>query len=461
MLTTERKEMLVHIPEYDAGKQYPGPKSWEMLQEIRRYVLVEPYPFVMDLPKCEGMYIATVDGQRLLDFAGFFGAKLIGYNHPRMFEPDFLKRLQYAGITKTPNPDLLTPECLAFYRKLHEIAPRCMRNPQLEAYAINSGAEAVENMMKYLINLHAEKCQKRETDVRTARFIYFDSAFHGRTVFALNVTQLEHAPVVTRGFQGIIPGNLRMAFPAVDAERDDELNTRETQHALADLDSVMRRHGPEIVAVIIEPIQGAGGHRVAQPEFFRGLSELCHKHDVYLGLDEVQTAGGQTGDFFMADQLDLPHPPQVIATGKKLGCGVIYMLRPMHDRDVLDSTWGGSLCDMVRFVQEMKIVREEQLIEAVPEKAKHLCAVLDRVIANHKDLVGNRRGMGLYQGFTLREPSDRARLLAIARETQHLLLLGAGADTIRLRPCLHVSKDHIDLFGEKLDAALAQLGKEK
>ena len=106
---------------------------------------------------------------------------------------------------------------------------------------------------------------------------------------------------------------------------------------------------------------------MALPRFFRALSELAHKYDTFLGFDEVQTAGGQAGTFWAIDQFDLPHPPQAVASAKKLGCGVVYMLYPMEDHGVLDSTWGGHLADMVRFVQEMKIVRREKLIEAVPE----------------------------------------------------------------------------------------------
>ena len=82
---------------------------------------------------------------------------------------------------------------------------------------------------------------------------------------------------------------------------------------------------------MVEPIQGAGGHRVAEPEFFRRLSALAHQYGVSLGFDEVQTAGGQTGTFFAIDQFDLPHPPTAVAVAKKLGNGAIYMLKPMDD----------------------------------------------------------------------------------------------------------------------------------
>jgi L-lysine 6-transaminase len=134
--------------------KYPGPKSAAMIDELRRYVISDPYPYVIDLAASEGMWLATVDGQRLFDWTGYYASKWIAHNHPRLFEPEYLRRLSFAANNKVANVDFLTPECLAYYRTLHEVAPRCMRGDRLEVYAVNSGAEAVENMMKYLITLH-------------------------------------------------------------------------------------------------------------------------------------------------------------------------------------------------------------------------------------------------------------------------------------------------------------------
>src|ERR1700733_14902338 len=105
------------------GGKFPGPRSRVMLEELSRYVIAEPYPFVIDLEHCEGMWLATVDGQKIFDWAGYFGSKLIAHNHPRLYEVEYLKRLARAANNKTSNPDLLTPECLEYYRLLYEIAP--------------------------------------------------------------------------------------------------------------------------------------------------------------------------------------------------------------------------------------------------------------------------------------------------------------------------------------------------
>lgn len=435
-----------------------GAVSAAMLAELRRYVVMDPQPFAIDPQRCHGSWLVSVDGQAILDFGGYYGSKLIAHNHPGLYDADYVQRLVTAANNKIPNPDFLSADCLAYYRRLFEIAPRCMCGHAIELYAVNSGAEAVENMVKYLINLHDEKQLARGRLVGTRRFIYFDSAFHGRTIFALNITQVPHDPLITEDFRGLVQGNLQVPFPAMDADALPEDNAARARRSLEIVEDCLRRYRGEIVGIIIEPIQGAGGHRVAPPEFFQGLSRLAHDYDTYLGFDEVQTAGGQLGTMFAIDQYDLPYPPQAVAVGKKFANGVVYMLHTMHDQGILDSTWGGSLADMVRFVREMQIVAEEGLIEQVPLKAQHLVEGLGALRRRHPELIANVRGTGLYQGFsTCGYPAGA--LADLALRCEDLLLLTAGPTSIRLRPTLSVSHDDIDLLLEKLERCLISLAQ--
>lgn len=435
-------------------------RTEEMLAELGRYVIAEPWPFVVDLDRSRGMWLATLDGRMLFDWGGYYGSKLIGHNHPRMQEPEYVQRLIRAANNKVANPDFLTEDCLRYYREVYNLAPRCIRNDRLEVYAVNSGAEAVENMMKYLINLHLQPVPPRQRAKKRRRFIYFDQAFHGRTVFALAVTGLKHQPQVKQDFEGFDHQNIRISFPAINTDDPPERNRMRTRRALRQVRAALKADREGIVGIIVEPLQGAGGHRVAEPDFYRGLSALAHEFGVFLGFDEVQTAGGQTGTFFAIDQFDLPYPPQAVAAAKKMACGVVYMRYPMKDRGVLDSTWGGTLADMVRFVQEMRIVRDERLIEQVPEKTEMLVDVLRCLANKYSDMICNVRGMGLYQGFSLRRKEDTPRLVKLARDAEELLLLKAGTDSIRLRPVLDVSHDEIDEFGLRLDRVLARLRQE-
>ena len=436
--------------------RFPGAKSRVLLDELNKYVIATPYPFVVDLEHCEGMYLATIDGQRLFDWAGYFGSKLIGHNHPRLYEPDYVKRLVRAANNKVANPDFLTPECLEYYRMLYRVAPLSMQNDRLEVYAVNSGAEAVENMMKYLIARFNAKRRVQNKSITNRRFIYFDQAFHGRTVFALGVTQTLD-PVATKDFHGLTQGGIKLPFPAINTSESDLLNQQRTDDALRMIESTLSQMSDEIVGIIVEPIQGAGGQRAALPRFFQGLSELAHRFDVYLAFDEVQTSLGATGRMFAIDHFDLPHPPLAVAVGKKFGAGAVYMLEPLEDIGVLDSTWGGTLADMVRVVQEMKIVEDENLIERAATNGKRLADGLQAIAMSPRSPIYNVRGIGLYQGFSLATAEAKSRLVTVALDKFDLLLLGAGANSVRTRPNLSVTAEEVDHFLELLQAALGKL----
>ncbi len=441
-----------------ATQRYPGPISTQMIDELQRYVVMDPQPFAIDLSQCHGSYLGTVDGQSVLDFGGYYGSKLIAHNHPELSDPDYQRRLFLAANNKVPNPDFLTRECLDYYRLLLRLAPACMkRSKTLEAYVVNSGAEAIENVMKYLINLHHQRHPTNSATVGKRRFIYFDNAFHGRTIAALNVTQIAHDPLITEDFRGLVRGNLQVPFPSIDADASHQVNDAKSQKSLKIIEACLQKYPGEIVGILVEPIQGAGGHNVAQGRFFVELSELAHRYNTCLAFDEVQTAGGQLGDIFACDQWYLPHPPQAVAVGKKFANGVVYMLETMDDRGVLDSTWGGSLSDMVRFCQEWKIVEQEKLIDKVMNKADRMLRGLLGLQRQFPTLLHNIRGAGLYQGFSIRGDGKAGRLIDLALQEQNLFLLGAGLRSIRLRPSLSVTENEIDELMIRLTACLNRL----
>ena len=116
------------------------------------------------------------------------------------------------------------------------------------------------------------------------------------------------------------------------------------------------------------------------------------------------------------------------------------------------------MADMVRFVEEMRIVRDERLLEAVPDKAMRLADGLDELVRRFPDTFSNRRGLGLYQGFSLPDAAAKAAFLERAREQEQLLLLGAGKQSIRLRPPLDVTELEIDDLLARL-ARLAQANR--
>jgi L-lysine 6-transaminase len=122
------------------------------------------------------------------------------------------------------------------------------------------------------------------------------------------------------------------------------------------------------------------------------------------------------------------------------------MQRSLIDHNVFDSTWSGTLADMVRFVQEWSIVEREDLLEQVHAKSQKLSDGLRSLAWRHRDLITNVRGVGLYQGFTLGAPLTRQNFVAAALARHSLLLMPAGTDSIRLRPSLSVTNADIELL---------------
>lgn len=440
-----------------AKKQFPGPKSKILLDQFNKYTSAGKKPFVIDLEKCHDSFIVTVDGQEILDFENHYASKLIAYNHPALFEPEYTKRLLLAANNKTANPDHVTPEIVEYYKLLHEIAPKCMKSGNIDIVCFNSGAEAVENGMKYCVNLWYEKNKNNPlASLVKPCFISFDKAFHGRSVYTLSVTDMPHAPHVTEDFHGLVTENIRLPFPECDFDGQDEWNNGRIENSLYLIEKELYRNHGKIAGIIFEIIPGAGGHLVTKSDFFVGLSKLSNKYDIPMIADEVQSSAGNTGSVFMCDSLNLPHPPTVVCSAKKFGCGVVYLLNPMKNPSILDSTWSGSLVDMVRFVQEMKVVREEKLIEQVPKKSKYLIKKLKTLSENY-GIIFNVRGAGLYQGFTVRSNELRNWITDIALQEENLLLMWAGTDSIRLRPHLHLTLEDIDSMVERLERVFEKI----
>jgi len=432
-------------------------------RDFYRLCLTENYPFALDLRACHGSYLHTVEGQDILDWAGFYGSKMIAYNHPRLYDPAYVERLLVAANNKVPNPDYFTPECLAFYRKLASYAPECMKNAaDLEVYAVNSGAEAIENMMKYLISKHNRHTSQSRKGL-PKRFIFFKNSFHGRTVFALSITNIQKE-VITGDFQTLYSHNLQASFPSCcfsppGEDRYQAMNDQIIDRSLFEIERYLDNYPGQVVGVICEPIQSAGGHHVTLPRFFHELSGLTASHHVYLAFDEIQTGLGSTGRTYAIDHYDLAEPPQAVAVAKKMGVGAIFMLDRLEDVGVLDSTWGGPLVDMVRVTQELEIVEEEGLIPAAAVKGETVRNGLWELARKYPGWMENIRGTGLCLGFTV-PGGCRDRVVETALHEELLLLLEAGFDSIRLRPNLSITREEIEEFFLRLERTLILLAKE-
>ena len=411
---------------------------------IKRHMLVDGFPMVIDLEKSKGCRLVDAKGGRTyLDFFMFFASVPIGFNHPRLLEPDFVDKLAAVAVNKPSNSDFYTTHMAEFVEACDRYAiPENL--PHM--FLVSGGALGVENALKaafdYKVRRNFAKGAKNETGTRV---IHFRDAFHGRSGYTLSLTNTD--PVKTDYFPKFDwprISNPRVTFPL--AEHLDQVIQLENK-AKDEIKEAVRRYGDDLAALIIEPIQGEGGDNHYRPEFFQFLREITEENDIMFVCDEVQTGVGLTGKFWAYEHMGVE--PDAIAFGKKMQtCGVLASTKfdavdsvfKMSGR--INSTWGGNLVDMVRAARYLQIIAEEDLVENARVVGEYLLTSLQKLGEDYPDVVTNVRGRGLMCAFDL--PADRRdRFRALALENG-LIVVGCGKRSIRFRPPLNLSKEEVD-----------------
>ena len=395
-------------------------KSKVYLDEFSKYVIMQPFPFVVDLKNSHGMWIHTVDDDELFDWCGYYGSKFIGHNHPKMFEPAYVEKLVYAANNKMANPDFLTPECVEYYRKLYELAPKCMVNPDLEIYAVNSGAEANENALK-VASFHTNK----------SRVIAFDNSFHGRTSAAVAVTDNKKivAPLNAQQVVTFLPLN---QIDLVEAEL---------------------KKG-DVCAVIIEPIQGVGGLDQGTTEFFQALEKVCKANEVILILDEVQSGYGRSGKFFAHQHHGIN--PDIVTTAKGMGNGfpiggVLISPKFKASYGLLGTTFGGSHLACAAGIAVLDVMESKNLMENTNKVSEYFFEAI-KVIPEIIKVKG--RGLMLGVEFDFDVSALRKKMII----EKHIFTGGANnKNLLRILPPLTITTDAIDTFIVALQESLAEL----
>jgi 4-aminobutyrate aminotransferase/(S)-3-amino-2-methylpropionate transaminase len=277
--------------------EIPGPRSRAICERSAEAVaraLALTFPVVVE--SAQGAALTDVDGNTFIDFAGGIGSLNVGHSHPRVLEAahEQLDRFSHTDFTLIPYEPYV-----ALAERLGALVP--ISGPVKAAF-FNSGAEAVENAVKF-----ARLATKRPA------VIAFEGAFHGRTLMALSLTS-KVAPYKL-GLGPFAPEVYRVPFP-------HPYRGVTTEQALSALERALRTHvAPEAVAaMIVEPVQGEGGFIVAPPEFLAGLREVCDRHGIVLIADEVQSGFGRTGRFFGIEHAGVE--PDLVCVAKSIANGL-------------------------------------------------------------------------------------------------------------------------------------------
>jgi acetylornithine/N-succinyldiaminopimelate aminotransferase len=355
----------------------------------------------------EGPYIFAQDGSRYLDFGAGIAVNAFGYSHPELVEA---LREQAGKLWHTSNL-YRVPGQESLSRKLVDATFADT------AFFTNSGAEAIECSIKMARRYHFVNGAPERF-----RIITFEGAFHGRTLAA-----------IAAGGQ---PKYLEGFGPKVEGFDQVPLN---------DLKAVEAAITPETAAILIEPIQGEGGIRVAAPEFLRALRKLCDEYGMLLIFDEIQTGVGRTGKLFAYENVGVE--PDIMAIAKGIGAGYPMgaCLATAEAAKGLTAgthgtTFGGNPLGMAVGNKVMDLVLAPGFLEHVRKMANYFRQQLARLIAEHPSVFEELRGEGLMLGLKTKVPNTEF----IARLRAHgMLAIGAGENVVRLLPPLNIDETHM------------------
>jgi L-lysine 6-transaminase len=422
---------------------------------LREHLLVDGFPFVLDLARSAGSTLVDQrDGTAYLDLFTFFASSALGMNHPALVDDAvFTADLLEAARNKPSNSDVFTVPMARFV----ETFSRVLGDPALpHLFFVEGGALAVENALKVAFDWKSRWNEAHGIDSQLGtKVLHLREAFHGRSGYTLSLTNTD--PVKVDRFP-------KFAWPRIPApyetERGDVV-AREAE-ALAAARAAFEQHRHDIACFIMEPVQGEGGDHHFRPQFLQAMQALCHEFDALLVLDEVQSGCGLTGTAWAYQQLGVQ--PDVVAFGKKTQvCGIMAGGRvdevPQNVFAVpsrINSTWGGSLTDMVRARRVLEVIEAEGLFARAAAGGTHLLALLRRLAADH-EVVTEVRGRGLMCAFSLPDKGTRDLVVTRLREDEHVLVLGCGTRSIRFRPALTVTEAELTAGVAAVDRVLTSL----
>jgi acetylornithine/N-succinyldiaminopimelate aminotransferase len=365
----------------------------------------------------EGAWLWDTEGKRYLDAISGVAVCSLGHAHPvisRAICEQAGKLLHTSNIYQIALQEKLAGEL-------------CRLSGLDNAFFCNSGAEANEAAIKIA------RRYGHHRGVERPAVIVMESSFHGRTLATLSATG---NPKVQDGFEPLVEGFVRVPYGSVAAVE-----------AVAD---------PNVVAVLVEPVQGEGGVRVPSDDFLPGLRRICDQRGWLLMLDEVQTGIGRTGKWFAFQHYGIM--PDVMTLAKALGNGVPIgaCLARGIAADMLTagkhaSTFGGNPLACSAALAVLRTISENRLVERAGDLGERLLAgIRDKLAGNPR--VVDVRGKGLMIGIELDTPCTELVARALSRD----MLINVTADrTIRLLPPFVLNDDEVKLLIEGISALVA------
>ncbi len=364
-----------------------------------------------------GSWITDTKGKVYLDALSGIAVSTLGHNHPELvaaIAAQAGRLLHTSNLYRMPQQELLAD-------KLSALAGMD------EVFFCNSGCEANEAAIKLA------RFFGHQQGIDSPAIIVMEKAFHGRTMATLSATGNRKTQA---GFEPLVSGFVRVTYNDLEAVR-----------AIAE-------HNKNVVAVMIEIVQGEGGINIANVEFQRGLRQICDENGWLLICDEVQCGMGRTGTWFGFQHAGIR--PDVVTLAKGLGGGVPVgacltsgkaagLFKPGNH----GSTFGGNQLATTAALTTIEVIEKDQLIANAEAVGRAIREDLALALSGTSGIV-EIRGQGLMIGIELDRPCGEL----VTRGLDAGLLINVTADkVVRLLPPLTFSAEE----GRELVARLSVL----
>lgn len=371
------------------------------------------HPLPVVISKGEGVYVWDVDGKRYYDFLSGYSALNQGHRHPKIINALIRQSEKLTLISRAFYSDKLG-EAEKYMSELFGFDKVLM---------MNSGAEAVETAIKLARKWGYEK---KGVEENKATIIVAENNFHGRTV---NIISFSNDPSSQGGFGPFTPGYISIPYDDIQS----------LSQALED---------KNVVAFLVEPIQGEAGVYVPQDGYLKQAYELCHQHNVLFIADEIQTGLARTGKMLACDHEDVR--PDILILGKALSGGVMPVSAVLANDDIMlciqpgehGSTFGGNPLACAVATAALQVLTEENLSENAATLGEYFRAEIRSI---NSPLIKTVRGKGLLNAIVITHSNPNAAWeLCLQFRDNGLLAKPTHGDKIRFAPPLIITKEQID-----------------
>jgi acetylornithine/N-succinyldiaminopimelate aminotransferase len=353
----------------------------------------------------DGSWVTDTDGKCYLDALSGIAVSTLGHNHPALvaaIAAQAGRMLHSSNLYHIPQQEQLADK-LAALAEMDEV------------FFCNSGCEANEAAIK-LARYYGHK-----RHVERPAIVVMENAFHGRTMATLSATGNRKAQA---GFEPLVSGFVRVPYNDLEAIR------------------AVAKANHNVVAVMLEIVQGEGGINIADVDFQRGLRSLCDENDWLLICDEVQCGTGRTGTWFGFQHAGIR--PDVVTLAKGLGGGVpigacltLGKATGLFKPGKHGSTFGGNQLASTAAWTTIAVIEENGLIDNAVAIGRLIREGLAQALAGCQGVV-EIRGQGLMIGIELDRPCGEL----VSRALDVGLLINVTADkVVRLLPPLNFSAD--------------------